>query len=289
MVKSIFPLVRLDYPKTIMVAKASKSIFGIVIRAQDLLTQKTCKPNKTFYEIKSSGGIHSYLDYDGIIILSLIMKDYLIEKNNPKKYAEIIKGILPDAYTSVDGQTYEGKETIAINEIKRISKETLELMKLCPNIPIIGHVKGCNYLQVRLHLSLLKRLGLKNFIFHVGDFLRNGDENMINKAKYLSSIIKKGGGFLLLYGIGSEKRFLEFSFADIYITYGHVFNAIKGKYLHNSKKKRYSNQNPMKVALFNLHSLLLKVKDIKKQTKLFVGGKCPWVEEVEEEELTIKN
>ena len=63
-------------------------------------------PNSIYHKIVEVGGIHNFLKFNGIVILSTIMRDDLIEKCTPEKYAKIINGIMPNTYTTVDGTTY---------------------------------------------------------------------------------------------------------------------------------------------------------------------------------------
>jgi len=287
MIRGIIPLVRVDCEKSIKLAKAINSPI-IVIPIYDLISRKTAQPNKLFNKIKACGGIHNFLDYHGVIILSLIMKDELICKSRPKKYSRIIKGIKPDTYTSVDGATYCKQDLKSWKEVIRLSKETKELMKLCPKIKPIGHVKGCNSIQIKSHLDYLKKLGINIFIFHASDFFRNGDESMIQQAKHFCSLIKEKDNVLLVYGVGSPKRMLEFSFCDFFITYSHFVNAKKGKIFRGTKKSKFSKHSVYKAALHNFKEFLTYLKSLKYQTKLFSGGKCKWVEEQQELQLVIQ-
>ena len=190
----LIPLTRLNCKNDKKLARAINSPV-IVIPIYDFISNVTAEPNGLFNKIKSLGGIHNYLRdnglrYDCLVILSLIMRDDLIWKFYPEKYAEIIKGIKPDTYTSVDGGTYNKQDIKSWKEVIRLSKETKKLIELCPDIKPIGQVKGCNSIQIKLHLEYLKKLGINIFMFHVGDFFRNGDESMIQQAKYFCSLIK---------------------------------------------------------------------------------------------------
>jgi hypothetical protein len=280
MVKTIFPLVRLDYIASLESARALGAK-GIVIRFQDLISHKTGEPNNRFKKIASTGGIHKFLGYNGFVILSLIMRDDLLEKLTPEKYALIIKGIMPNAYTTIDGQTYEKQESFSLKQIKKISVDTYKLLRLCPNILPIGHVKGCNEYQVVKHRDILEKMGINIFIFHVGDFSRNASSNMILRARSLSYKIKKENNILLLYGLGSPRKFLEFSFADFYISYSHIINANKGICISERGRERYGRGKPAFWSFSNLHYMFKSIFSLNKQTKLFEGGICPWVVELE--------
>jgi hypothetical protein len=157
----------------------------------------------------------------------------------------------------------------------------------CPDVKPIGHVKGCNSVQIKLHLEYLKGLGINTFMFHVGDFFRNSDESMIQQAKYFCSLIKEENNTLLLYGLGCPKKMLEFSFADFFITYGHFVNARNGKTFNNGIKQKSNNDSVYDVALHNFEEMTKSLKSLKKQTKLFSGGKCRWEGGMQDQEPLI--
>jgi hypothetical protein len=172
-------------------------------------------------------------------------------------------------------------------EIRRISKDTVELIRLCPGIVPVGHVKGCNSFQVRYHLSFLQRIGIGIFIFHTGDFFRNGDHNLIQKAKHYCSLIKKEDNTLILHGMGSQKMIIEFSFADIYCTYSHMITARTGQYYCDTKKRKYSTGDVKEIAYLNLDQMFKNLKITQIQTKLFEGGNCIWAEDIQVQELLL--
>lgn len=282
---SLIPVVKLNYNKSFELVKNAPAI---VVRLQDMLTKKSANPNYLFKEICSYGGLHNFLNYPGVIILSLIMKDELIQKLKTEKCAEMINSLNPNFYTTSDGATYDKHERDSFMEIIRLSRDTKKLISLCPEIVPIGQVKGCNENQIRFHLNFLESLGIRLFTFHVGDFFRNGDENMIRKAKYFASIIKKENNILFLYGFSTQKRLVEFSFADAYITYGHMVTAKNGMKFNGTKREKFSNKSFFEIASHNFNQMLLNVNNIKNQTKLFVGGKCKWAVELVEQELIIQ-
>ena len=289
MVKGIAPLIRLDCKRSIALAKALNRKI-IVIPIYDLILQSNANPNQKFKEIQEAGGIHNYLDYNGFVILSLIMRDSVIWRCLPEQYAKIIKGIFPDAYTTIDGATYDKKDLKSIQEIIRISKETKRLISLCPsNIKPIGHVKGCNKTQIKFHLNFLEGLGISTFLFHTGDFFKTGHKETINKAKTFCSLIKKRNNTLFIYGLGAPKRMLEFSFCDLFITYNHFITARYGKIFMEKRKRKYSKMDVYEVAEHNFKELSSYVKDLKYQTKLFNGGKNKWGADQLEQEIIVQD
>lgn len=288
MVREIVPLIRLSCRNSIKLAKAINSPI-IVIPIYDLISDSTANPNEVFKKIKEAGGLHKFLDYNGIIILSSIMKDDLIRKfNSPEQYAEIINSSRPEFYFTPDGTTYESKENVPLTEIVRLSKLTMKLVQLCSARPI-GLVKGSNSHHIRQHRDFLKSLGINIFAFHASDFFRQGNDNMIRRAKHYCSLIKKEDNLLLIYGLGSPKLMLEFSFSDFFITYTHFVNAKYGKIFSGKKKEEFSNMSVYEAAFHSFKELSIQLKKLKYQTKLFTGGKNKWEEDLQEPQFVIQN
>jgi hypothetical protein len=248
----------------------------LVVRLQDLLCSNSFELNSTFSKIKEMGGIHNFLGFEGNIILSLIMKDDMIHSFTPEKYAFVIKALKPDYFTTVDGETYEKQEKLSLKEIKRCTLETLQLMRLCPDVKPIGQVKGCNRIMIKLHILLLKALGIRNFVFHIGDFKRNGSPDMISRAREYASIIRKHADTLFLYGAGSQKSITEFSFADAYISFNYFVKAYYGKKYVGTKERTYTGGYSPSIVRNNLIEMINNLSRIKSQTQLFEGGLCQW-------------
>src|SRR3989344_1239909 len=224
MMKQIIPLIRLDDPGSFIPARATNSRI-LAIRGQDLITKKGF-PNSRFYKIKHCGGIHSYLNYNGIVLLSFIMRDDLLEKINTTIYTDLIDGVKPNYWTTPDCPSYNLERIHSRKQISRSYQMTKEIIALCPDSRPIGHVKGADEEQVRKHYEELHNLGINIFLLHTGDFFRHGDDGQIQKAKHYATIIKKKDNILLLYGFGSQKRLEEFSFADGCLTFSHYVAAL---------------------------------------------------------------
>ncbi len=285
MTRRISPLARLDCENSIKLAKAINSPV-IVIPIYDFISSPTGNLNKKFEEVKKCGGLHSFLNYDGIIILSLIMKDSLIKKfESPRQYAKVINCLNPNFYFTPDGLTYEKKEKESLQEIIRLSILTPKLIRLCPNSKPIGLVKGSNRFQIINHRNFLKDLGIKIFAFHTGEFFRQGNKNMINKAKYYCSLIKDKENFLILYGLGSPRWMLEFSFSDMFITYSHFVNAKHKRIFFGTKRRKTSKKSVYEIAFHNFKEFSKHLNGLKNQTKLLIGGKCKWEEGMQELQL----
>ncbi len=248
----------------------------LVVRVQDLVSPITYDYNKTFYEIKKAGSIYRFLNTDKKIILSLIMKDEIIYNFDENRYIEIIKTLKPDFFTTVDGWTYEGEHEISWNEIRRCMTQTIKIMQACPEVTPIGQIKGCSKKHLLTHISLLKSIGIKKFIFHIGDYFRDGDQNMMNIGKTYAAYIRKHVDELILYGMSSQKRLTEYSFADGFITLGYFVKAMHGKRIMgtNTQREKYSRN----LVITNLIQTIKNIKMIKSQTRL-KGGDALWGED----------
>lgn len=274
-----YPTIKLNQPSICYIWRGL-SLNRIFIRLQDLISTNTTNFNNTFYDIKSAGGIHNYLGFEGIIILSLIMKDKIISLFDENKYAEVIQAIKPDFFTTVDCETYEKEEDKSLQEIERSIIQTSKLIKLCPTCKPMGHIKGCTNRQILLHLDLLKALGITDFIFHIGDFLRNGNIEYIARAKMYISIIHKKTDSLILYGMGSQKRIYEFSFVKGYASMNYFIKARHGIKLFGVNGLSGYHYN-YELARHNLKQVILNIKRISMQTRLLEGGEFVWEEAVE--------
>jgi hypothetical protein len=277
-----YPTIKLNQPSIRNVWKGLL-LDVIFIRLQDILCSKTSKLNNIFYDIQAAGGIHAYLNFDGIIILSLIMRDKLISMFDENRYAEVIKAIKPDCITTVDGETYEGEEVKSLDELKRMVMQTSKLLKLCPEVVPIGQIKGCTEKQILFHLDMLKALGITKFIFHVGDFFRNGNKDAIARAKKYITAIHKQTDSLILYGLGSQKRIYEFSFVNGYASLSYFVKARHGKKLFGTNELSGYHYN-YDLVRHNLEQIMLNIKHINEQKKLIEGGKCIWEEALEQKD-----
>lgn len=276
----LYPIVKLNEPSLLKVWQG-QGYDIIVVRVQDIVSLRTGKPNSTFYKIKECGGVHDFLGFDGKIILSLIMKDDLIAKFDEYKYADIINTLKPDFYTTVDAETYDQEFNLSKNEVKRCSIETARLKNLCPNSSPIGQVKGSCKKHLYSHIQLLKSIGIKDFVFHVGDFFRNGSPSMISKAKDYALFIKKNTDSLILYGMGCQKKLLEFCFADAYVTFNHFVKAVNGKKYSGTCEYNYGGGYKPEIVKANLDEIAKNIKNMQFQKKLFEGGVCPWEADTE--------
>jgi hypothetical protein len=262
------PIIRLDTKDTFDVLTALP-LDMVVVRFQDLISKRTFQFNKTYFKIISSGGLHSFLNYRGKILLSTVMRDQMVANLKPKHYAEGINSLLPDAYTTLDGETYDGEITLSAKEIERIHRENQDLIALTPKSKPIGLVKGCTRYQIEYHTKMLKTLGIQDFVFHISEFFRKGSPDMIKKAKGFCLIIRKHARTLILYGFGSQKRLLEFSFTDRYVTFNHFVTAKNGMKFVGTKKTKYNCPLNSQIITENFVQMYNNVKSLKLQTHLY--------------------
>lgn len=261
------PVVKLDSRETFDVLGVLPVELAVV-RLQDLVLKESFRFKKTFRKVVAAGGLHNFLGFSGKLLLSLIMRDEIIAVCKPKRYAIAINALKPDLYTTIDGETYEGEYTLSWNEINRIHTQNKQLVALCPRHKPIGLVKGCSEKQIEHHISLLKSLGISDFVFHVGDFFRHGRPDMIRKARGYTSTIRKHAKCLILYGMASPRRLLEFSFADIYVSFTHFVMAQNGMRIVGTNKIKYTGGYDPKIITNNFTEMYKNVELLNQQTKL---------------------
>ncbi|MGA2682035.1 MAG: hypothetical protein ABSF44_09580 [Candidatus Bathyarchaeia archaeon] len=212
------------------------------------------------------------MNFNGQIVLSLIMKDGLIANLKPTNYATAINSLHPDSFTTVDGETYDGEFLVSSQELKRIHRENEELLSLVPNVKPIGLVKGCSETQVVNHLKQLKSYGIDEFVFHISDFFRNGNRSMIRQARTLSLAIRKNAEKLILYGFSSQKRLQEYSFADRFVTSAHFVAALNGWKFVGTKQTKYTGGYNAQVITENFAQLCNNIKNLRLQKTLLEGN-----------------
>ena len=265
---TISPVIRLDSKETFGVLQAVPLDF-IVVRFQDLISKTTFEFNETYKQVESYGGFHKFLNFNGQIMLSLIMRDKLIANTKPKTYATAVNTLHPDTFTTIDGETYDGEYSLASQELRRIQKENEELLSLVHGIKPFGLVKGCCKTQVENQVKLLKSYGINEFVFHISDFFRNGNRALIRRGRNLSLTIRKEVDSLILYGYGSQKRLQEYSFADRFVTSTHFRSALHGWKFEGTKQTKYKGGYNEQVVTHNFLQLSNNVNNLKLQKKLW--------------------
>lgn len=275
----LIPVIKLDDRSTFGVWNVIPTK-TIVVRLQDLVSKRTFKFNNIFHDIKAVGGVHNFLGYERVIILSLIMRDEIIDNFNPDLYSKVINTLKPDFYTTVDGWTYEGTESDSSLQIERCFEQTEALIKLCPDSLPLGLVKGCTEDQIDDHIALLKSIGITDFVFHVGDFSRHGDSKMMWRARKYARKIKRHANSLILYGMGSQTKMAKFSFADSFVTSSHFITANYGmKFVGAKKVGYYGKEKRKEVIKNNVFEMYVNIQKMNfYQTKLDKGGVSLWAE-----------
>jgi len=264
------PIIRLDNPETFEVLNVLP-VELLTVRLQDLISKSTFKFNNTYKDIISAGGLHNFLNFKGEILLSLIMRDEIIFNLQINDYVEAINSLRPDFFTTLDGETYEGEFYISWKELDRVNEENRTILDLCQQSKPIGLVKGCSEKQIDYYVEKLKSSGIEDFIFHSGDFFRNGDSRMIRKARSYCYRIRKQARTLFLYGMGSQRRLIDFSFADVYITFKHFVSAINRIRFIGTKQVRCNGRDVPQILKKNFIEMHKNLKAIETQTKLCEG------------------
>jgi hypothetical protein len=282
----LIPTVKLDNQESIPPAKAINPKI-ISIRVQDLLKRHSAQLNSIYYKIKEAGGIHKYLGYKGKVILSSIMRDDILRKINNPIYFDVLENLKPDYFMTSDCESYDNEFSYSKKQIRRSLINTVEVLRLFPEIEPIGLIKGCERNQVLAHHKFLKGLGVKIFVLHAGDFFRHGNESQIQKLKNYASLIKDEDNTVLLASFGSQKRLEEFLFIDGYITYSHVVNAQNGIILNGRRKEKNNSMTYHEACIHNLKQMFLNISNLRKQTKLEEFIK-KWAVEPESQELIIQ-
>ncbi len=265
--RQLIPVIKMSEPKTFRPWE-KVDCFAVVIKAEHLLSADGKRTNKFFDKIQSAGGIHSYLEYNGIVILSSIMPDKTIYGFSAEAYAKMIDILKPDFYLTPDGETYLGETEVSSLEINRIVDDTEVLIGSCPNSHPIGLVKGCNIWQIDNHTEQLLELGLSRFVFHAGDYLCRGTSIVTNKAIAFASAIRERVPWLGIYGIGAMKSLKNFSFADGYITQSHFVNPFYGRFRDPERIKEDSEKISRDDIMNELHHIHQDIAAIELQSTL---------------------
>ena len=117
-------------------------------------------------------------------------------------------------------------------------------------------------------MTQLNSLGIYDFVFHVGDFFRHGNPLFIQKAKAYVTFIKKRSKSLILYGMGSQKKLNEYSFADAYASMNYFIKALRRQEYIGTKTMGANERYSPLLARRNLIQMLKNIDKIKFQTKL---------------------
>jgi hypothetical protein len=266
------PVVKLVEPLTYGPEKFIQTPM-IVVRMQDILTPKGNNFNRQYHEIEEAGGLHKYLDYGGQIMLSLIMQDKTIFGCKTEQYIEAINTLMPNAYTTPDGETYYGEVEVSMDELNRMLCETECLLHSCPSSEPMGLIKGCNLKQIGHHTEELKSLGLDKFIFHSGDYLASGKDRDRMFLLRASKSMHKRVNNIYYYGLTSPKIARYFPHARGFITQGHYTNAFYGLRMKHMKRLKAKRVQRGEDHTWHQHNLIMQnLQDIKEGIDLVFGN-----------------
>lgn len=254
--KCLFPVIKIDEPNT-HAPWLDVDCAGVVVKAQHLLTKNGKRTNKIFDKIVNSGGLHSFLAYEGPVIISSIMPDQTLVGFLPESYADMIDKLRPDSYITPDGETYLGEHARSSREIRRMVIETEKIIRLCPDTKPIGLVKGSTLQQISSHTDLLLNLGISEFTFHASDYLRRGPAWVTDRAIQFSQIIRHKVPSFLVYGVGAMTSLQAFNFADGYVTQSHFVNAYYGRKICEDE----GNPSYSKVTRKDIMDILRRIKN----------------------------
>lgn len=285
-----FPILKTNQPSLSAVHK-NLPLKVVVVRLQDLVSS-TYNFNSILDQIKDVGGIHNHLEFYGDVVLSSIMRDDILPHFTAEKYAMAIDLLKPNFYTTPDCETYEG-EVIklpdgrifygnvekSLNQIQKSLSITRKIIPLCPNSMPLGQVKGCNIEQLKFHISQLKSMGINDYVFHVGDFFRHGNPVFIQKAKLYATLVKSLSRTLMLYGMGSQAKLGEYSFANSYASMNYFIKARRGQEYVGTKLRRANEKYSPSLARKNLIQMLNNMNNTHFQTKLTEYMEVPKWEE----------
>lgn len=284
------PDILLSFPKTLVpVVKLTETstyapweyidCHAVFVRMQDLLQSNGKKFNKTYEKIYDVGGFHNFLNCNHKIFLSTIMRDKTLFGCDVDAYINVIRNLKPNYFMTLDCETYEGETNLAKNELDRSLQESKEIVFKCGNSFPIGLVKGASLYQIQEYSQTLSSIGIKHMVFHTGDFLCRGNNLLIEKARRYARMIRNNCETLALYGIGSQRHFRKFYFADAFITQSHYVNGFYGQEFFSGSWRPCSTKVDRKLIMRNLREMNQSLEGLDKNNK---GGLMQWVEAPEE-------
>lgn len=223
-VKSMLPVIKLTDSKTYPPWEECH-FPGLIVKLEHLISEDGMHTSSLYDRVLETGGLHNFLKYPGIIILSSIMPDRAIAGLSLQQHADIINSLRPDYHITPDGETYLNERHLSAYEINRMMKWTEYLLDNCSGTKPIGLIKGSCVNQIEDHTDRLSDLGLEMFAFHAGDFLFRSNKSSVQHAKTFYSSIRKAVPWLMVYGVGSDKNIRIFSGADCFVVQSHYINA----------------------------------------------------------------
>lgn len=171
-----FPSKTIKLPRLvpiIVLGNSSSYCWDIIDTGAIIVSFRDLFFNKEIMKQVLRKGIHSFLDYNGLILLSSIMPDELLVKDNI--FQEFTRVAIDGGFDGVIGWDSPVYTDIPlyyswINLLKGLEL-TYRLCKL--NLPVIGLAKGNTYRQIAFSINCLANMGIKTLALHVSEYLIN--------------------------------------------------------------------------------------------------------------------
>lgn len=202
----------------------------IVLKISDYLSSDGKQTNSRYRDIVAAGGFNAYFGTNFYVILSLIMDDVRCSGLTPELVTQIIRELKADACTTFDDATYLDDIEWGVEKLSIVIEKNKQLVAENPEILFYGVVKGSTIEQVKMHVDTLHHLGIKEYIFHAGDFVARGHIDEIKASEEFALEIRKKADGLYIYGIGSKANCKRFYFADGVITLSHIIEPYYGTF-----------------------------------------------------------
>lgn len=171
-------------------------------------------------------GIHDYMQYDGIVVLSSIVHDrFLSRPNIIKKYLEIVHFLEPDVAVTLSHSAYTDDPCfVGANAVLWSIRAATLMSRL--DLPLIGLVVGSTDEQITLCTEAYRTLGYVDFALSCRGLLLHKRVDLVSRWV---RIIKKCPASCLLLGASHPNLFHKLPQADSYSGLAWFHNAVNGK------------------------------------------------------------
>jgi hypothetical protein len=171
-------------------------------------------------------GIHDYLRYDGIVVLSSIIHDrFLMKSGVISKYVELVRSLEPDIAVTLSHSAYVDDPCfVGTNAVLWSIKSAGYMSRL--DIPLIAFVVGGTDDQIELCTEGYAALGYVDFALGCRELLIQKQVGLISKW---IKLVKNSGGSCLLLGASHPNLFSKLPHADSYTGLAWFHNAVNGK------------------------------------------------------------
>jgi len=184
----------------------------------------------TFLNIKDgsiekakSEGVHRFLGFDGVILLSTIMPDELLNEETFKTTLGLIKEGGFDGVVGWDMPVYIDFPK-AVNLVNLVSATLFTIRYVEEGVPTIPLLKGSDPREMETHSQWLKKLGFKRIGLHATEYILHYDEELARDlyGKALEEMIRMRAQPLVIGVMGPKsfppllyRRYVESSFAGM--------------------------------------------------------------------------